>query len=79
MRIGPVLPESPEAVRERMAARRMLTAAGRANGRVHMGATEDMRARHMLFLICRSAAFSKRDTCAWEMPISSATSIWVRP
>jgi hypothetical protein len=29
--------------------------------------------------ICCSADFSSRDTCACEMPISSATSICVRP
>lgn len=34
---------------------------------------------HTYFLICASAAFSSRETCAWEMPISSATSICVFP
>ena len=28
---------------------------------------------------CSSAAFSSRETCAWLMPISRATSIWVSP
>ena len=28
---------------------------------------------------CSSAAFSSRETCAWLMPISPATSIWVLP
>ena len=28
---------------------------------------------------CSSAAFSSRETCAWLMPISCATSIWVLP
>ena len=27
------------------------------------------------FLICANADFSRRDTCAWDIPISSATSI----
>ena len=31
------------------------------------------------FLIWRMAFFSSRETCACEMPISPATSIWVRP
>ena len=34
---------------------------------------------YIYFFICCSAAFSSRETCAWEMPISSATSIWVFP
>ena len=28
---------------------------------------------------CSSAAFSSRETCAWLIPISRATSIWVSP
>ena len=31
------------------------------------------------FRICTRAFFSRRETWAWEMPISPATSIWVRP
>src|SRR5690606_40414480 len=31
------------------------------------------------FCICAIADFSSRETCAWDMPISSATSIWVLP
>ena len=37
------------------------------------------RAGYMCFFICSSAFFSSRDTCACEIPISPATSIWVRP
>ena len=33
---------------------------------------KDLRIRSM-------APFSSRETCAWEMPISSAISIWVLP
>ena len=33
----------------------------------------------MFFLICLMAFFSRRETCACEMPISRATSVWVRP
>ena len=29
--------------------------------------------------ICESAVFSKRDTCAWLMPISWLISVWVLP
>ena len=33
----------------------------------------------MFLRILPSAFFSRRDTCAWLMPISPATSIWVLP
>lgn len=34
---------------------------------------------HVIWWNCSSAAFSSRLTCAWLMPISRATSIWVLP
>lgn len=37
-----------------------------------LGMTE---AGHIFFLMVEIAPFSKRDTCAWEMPISVETSI----
>ena len=33
----------------------------------------------IFFFICAMAFFSRRETWAWEMWISSATSIWVLP
>ena len=33
----------------------------------------------IFFLIWLMAFFSSRETCAWEMPTSFATSIWVLP
>ena len=34
---------------------------------------------HIFFLMAEMAPFSRRDTWAWEMPISVETSIWVLP
>ena len=37
------------------------------------------RSGHIFFLMAEMAPFSRRDTWAWEMPISVETSIWVLP
>ena len=83
--VGPELFRQVQMVLARNKAERHLRGGAATRGKIpqasltESGGVQAPPLCHVIWWNCSSAAFSSRLTCAWLMPISRATSIWVLP
>ena len=77
--VGPELFRQVQMVLARNKAERHLRGGAATREKYHKPRVQTPPLCHVIWWNCSSAAFSSRLTCAWLMPISRATSIWVLP